>query len=906
MLSPDGLPDPSENLLDLEGLEPLDKIYLFSQSKSAFHRAFIARSLPSFLAQISPSEGVEYVIPHLICLAMDDEESVKEALVEDLTAIIWWFISQCHLAEESPAEGSKMTDPPTLGVQTFTPLLGTLLLSPNGLVGAPARHCVVELLNHIREADEAREDPPHFGFGERRMFENELIQNVVIGMGRLDDEPIEPLETLPPNVSNPSVAMSPPGTQPVAEEAQSLLLNTTSLNVKSDNVLPFQLLNDTDHISSPSSPPVVTPPPSTSTASDLLSSPHRPAATSTPPTRRAPSPLPPLPKPPHISFHSDMGYVQTPAFEIDISASFGSPHSDRSSPFAAHFSPPEFSLDEGHGWPREEFEDSLMEDHSSSSQGAVGRLASMSLMAAVTANGPMTSETHLAFVEEVKRAGQDHTYWVRREATFALGALSKVVPEEIVIGSLLPLFEDFCHDTTWNVRQSVLFALPAILLRLPLAQRRAQALKTVTTLSQDVHSMVRSGVLEVLGEVIHTFHGDSDGPPEEIIRLFIGNDEGSSLSYSPSQSLNNRSKPEVQEEPPGDRSGSNFSESSALRSFENPARPLICAFNLPAVVLTLGRSRWDELRDLYARLTHEKSPKVRRTLAASIGEMGKIIGADNARRDLIDPWWDFVRAEDFVVRSKLLESLHAFLLALDDASRHSLIRSLPELWDTHIRNWKEREVLAKCLGDLAPLLADQIEVLCSLLRLALEDGTAAVRNAAVSSYSQIIASFHESPDNLATIRDEVRTFASASSFRRRITYIACEHAIIMSEPRISGYVDDAFWETVSNLARDSIVDVRIAVARLLGSSPFSHSASDAQISQISKGLWHDDSPHVRSFIAHLFIGPFDEDIAASSPPTDTVFSRPPSLPLSQLSHQMSGLNLESHANADLQRPGDAF
>ena len=40
---------------------------------------------------------------------------------------------------------------------------------------------------------------------------------------------------------------------------------------------------------------------------------------------------------------------------------------------------------------------------------------------------------------EVERVGRDPVYWVRREASFALGALAKVVPQEIVICSLVRL-----------------------------------------------------------------------------------------------------------------------------------------------------------------------------------------------------------------------------------------------------------------------------------------------------------------------------------------------------------------------------------------------------------------------------------------------------------------------------------
>ena len=48
-----------------------------------------------------------------------------------------------------------------------------------------------------------------------------------------------------------------------------------------------------------------------------------------------------------------------------------------------------------------------------------------------------------AFVKEVERVGRDTVYWVRREASFALGALAKVVPEEVVLSSLVSLRTPF-------------------------------------------------------------------------------------------------------------------------------------------------------------------------------------------------------------------------------------------------------------------------------------------------------------------------------------------------------------------------------------------------------------------------------------------------------------------------------
>jgi len=58
--------------LDDEGLTTLEKIYLYSRSRTAFHRVFIAHALPAYLTHVTPQEAVEYVLPLLSGLAMDD------------------------------------------------------------------------------------------------------------------------------------------------------------------------------------------------------------------------------------------------------------------------------------------------------------------------------------------------------------------------------------------------------------------------------------------------------------------------------------------------------------------------------------------------------------------------------------------------------------------------------------------------------------------------------------------------------------------------------------------------------------------------------------------------------------------------------------------------------------------
>jgi len=288
------------------------------------------------------------------------------------------------------------------------------------------------------------------------------------------------------------------------------------------------------------------------------------------------------------------------------------------------------------------------------------------------------------------------------------------------------------------VRHSALFALPAILGRLSPAQRRTVALETVVALSADKDATVRCGVLESLGEVLYTFVKDSSGPPEQLIELFLGRREdrivriGQMESYSTLQSalvsLNIRLQNHV----------------TPLESFyTQEKRPLICAFNFPAVVLTLGGGRWAELRENYLDLVKNPNQNVARTLAASVGEIAKIIGAEKARRDLVDVWRGFLRSSEVDVRMKALESLGDLMkviIAKEQRIGSETVGAVRKAWQEDLfKAWRERECVQKKLiswftvAGRGHLVTEAVGIFRDLLVKGLEDSAANVRESAVAN-----------------------------------------------------------------------------------------------------------------------------------------------------------------------------
>ena len=252
------------------------------------------------------------------------DEAVKEALAAELVPIVWWFITRCRFVEddgtgEEPLEAS-LDEPTRISIQSFMPILGPLLLSTNNLVGGPARLAVVELLNRARRADarDQREsdrweggasqagtggsEQQHtvggagaptatpelyeegeesysptglLGSAERRLFARDMVQQVVIGMGRLDllDENSEVmLDVEMADVEEDSEAPTPlaPATQ-WSEDSYFPAVNFVQV-ISETTVSPVASSSNTRLDTSPSPPPVFSPVSSDlSSTSSLLS-----------------------------------------------------------------------------------------------------------------------------------------------------------------------------------------------------------------------------------------------------------------------------------------------------------------------------------------------------------------------------------------------------------------------------------------------------------------------------------------------------------------------------------------------------------------------------------------------------------------------------------------------------------
>ncbi|KAJ3839825.1 armadillo-type protein [Lentinula raphanica] len=1007
----DAFPEPSEppddTSLNDEGLNTLERIYLYARSKSSFHRVFVASALPELLEQVTPHEAIEYVLPLLTTLATDEDEMVKEAFSSKLVSIIWWFFTHCQLVPGDIVDENSLNPPkfldhegiPTISVQAFTPILGTLLLSPNVLVGGATRYAVVALLGRIKRVNDyeskigsnfptvrVQNAPPlensHnlsaiafsesddeddiviglFGKEERVLVEKEILFQVVVGMGRLESE--DALEEQGQNASTQHLTES--AVEQETQETPRLTLEPqVEIIVDEDDSSPFQQPSQGFQILSPQREVPEPDKPLFRSETKQLSQTNNPYFPSLPSSAYvAPSKVTSSGSP--MSTSSSGSSSSTPSSTTDTSTSGSeasiSPHSNPSlrtshsssdstvttlspspsssladvTPLARSSSPRPHQADtpmssiEGtyspnfnfllqqdrnaHGELRlspsnisdvPSYEASEM-DEGECDQAAIGRLSSMSLMAAVAASGYLDNEYTNAFVSEIERVSQDTVFWVRREACFALGALAKVVPEEMVQLILMPTLQNLVSDPVHHVRHSSLFALPTILGRLPLKQRRQMALEIMIPMSMDEWADVRAGVLEALGEVIYTFHEEgkpeivhdfaetemkeSQTPPEELLKMFLGRTQDRRV-IDGQQPLGF----EEEQVKPTPRMSN---KREALEAFyTDPTRPLICAFNFPAVTLTVGRLRWSSaLRDTYLWLADSSIPGVKRTLAASLGEMAKILGKELAQQDLLPVWHSAFSSPEDDVRLKLVDCLVPFVIALPRDGQLEVFRTLLDAWASGVlTSWREREGIAKSLNDLLNIDSSEVmDIVMKLLFHALADAVNTVRTAAISILPNLWMTFKDK-NFLEGLRIGFLSLARSETSRRRMTYIACHQALLLPRPEGTGpsmELDDELCRTLSSLAFDPIVGVRIGVARII-ESICAESRKNAKfvpspLLDVIPVLSQDSSHEVRSYVANCLspsansyqgtdkVRSVSTSLAASNfskpPPTRTVMS----------------------------------
>uniref|UniRef100_A0A0A9XLJ4 Serine/threonine-protein phosphatase 4 regulatory subunit 1 n=2 Tax=Lygus hesperus TaxID=30085 RepID=A0A0A9XLJ4_LYGHE len=243
-----------------------------------------------------------------------------------------------------------------------------------------------------------------------------------------------------------------------------------------------------------------------------------------------------------------------------------------------------------------------------------------------------------------------------------------------------------------------------------------------------------------------------------------------------------------------------------------------CAYNLPAVVLTLGPQHWDLLKPAYKALAEALHWKVRRTAASSIHELAVIVGEEVATEDLVPVFHGFIKDLD-EVRVAALKHLAHFLKLLRPDGRDSFLPLLTQflMMDNQWR-WRFRQELAEQLLQVLGLFspADTCQHLSPVVMSLLLDRVSDVRKIALQLATELVSHVSIDVSLLRSLLAELaEQFAHSSRWNRRQTFsLFCSR--LVAEGVLSGemFARDVLPHLL-DLSWDRVPNVRLTVARAL-------------------------------------------------------------------------------------------
>eukprot|EP00484_Ammonia_sp_Unknown_P025917 CAMPEP_0197040808 /NCGR_PEP_ID=MMETSP1384-20130603/17458_1 /TAXON_ID=29189 /ORGANISM="Ammonia sp." /LENGTH=1050 /DNA_ID=CAMNT_0042471633 /DNA_START=91 /DNA_END=3243 /DNA_ORIENTATION=- len=401
---------------------------------------------------------------------------------------------------------------------------------------------------------------------------------------------------------------------------------------------------------------------------------------------------------------------------------------------------------------------------------------------------------------------QDNSFRVRKATVQYFGPICEQLGNTDAEECLLPIFLSLCSDSIWSVRKGCVESFVDVSSSISSASR-IKLIPIMEKFLNDSSRWVRNTAYEVLGPFISSLSS------EQISADF--------LKY--------------------------FTSIPHLSSAEADADCTNhCAFNFPAVVLTVGKERWNELNDTYNILCR-KTFKSRKTLACSIHEIANVLGEELTEKYLLNSIEFFLKDIDDI-RQGIIKNLWKILKVFNNKLRVEYISILWELASESDVNWRFRLLLAQQLDEILYLYNKKIikQQIIPLIFQLCQDRMADVRYAAVypiadavnilssptatpsasstakedeeqnddeNSNDQSNEENDDSDDDLQCVIKKVQTIYKGRTYSKRLLYIRIADSCFS---RISNELfDQIFLNDLLNYANDKIFNVRFCLARFI-------------------------------------------------------------------------------------------
>ncbi|EQC39152.1 hypothetical protein SDRG_03358 [Saprolegnia diclina VS20] len=387
-------------------------------------------------------------------------------------------------------------------------------------------------------------------------------------------------------------------------------------------------------------------------------------------------------------------------------------------------------------------------------------------------------------VPEFISLSEDPVFRVRKAMVLNFANVCMTAGPEVTEERLLPAYTRLAKDEIWGVRKACAESLVDMSKTLA-PEKRASALTPLfTAFSHDASKWVRIAAYQQLGPYLSTL------PPHEITETLT-------TSYA-----------DMATRP-----------TALLLSGAEADMKFHCAYNFPAVLLTLGRDGWPRISRAFEALTVDGFWKVRRTLAHSLHEIARILGPEMTEAHLTSAFDTFLQDIDDVKMGSITHFAD-FLAAISPTARHEYLAVLAEFNDFQAHSkfklkWRFRGLISEQLPAICTLFppADTFAIVAPLIFQLVTDDVACVRDSSFHAVPLLFACLAENPEWTEALADQVRALQASSVYIHRQIYIRVCRAFVLGghAPLFEASLAAPFFA----LASDPVFNVRLALVRIL-------------------------------------------------------------------------------------------
>uniref|UniRef100_A0A7S0EVE1 TOG domain-containing protein n=1 Tax=Hanusia phi TaxID=3032 RepID=A0A7S0EVE1_9CRYP len=373
---------------------------------------------------------------------------------------------------------------------------------------------------------------------------------------------------------------------------------------------------------------------------------------------------------------------------------------------------------------------------------------------------------------KVINLAEDSMFRVRKAAALYIGKVSRWGSRDYAVNVLLPVYLKLADDEIWGVRKACADSLADMAASITSEMRGKHILPLFDKLATDVSRWVRNAAFQHLGPLIATLSSEEVTP--KLLQYYSSMATGKGQSVTADHDL-----------------------------------PTFCAYNFPAVVMTVGKENWVHLQEAYHELINDIQWKVRRSLSYSIHEIALILGPDLTQESLLPALDTFLQDLD-EVKVGVLQNLAKFFRVLDPSMREKYVSVLCNI-EMETYNWRFRLLLAQQLGELFTLYQEEIvknELYPMFMKLC-RDPVAEVRNASCNQIDAILDRLDElKVDWRDEFMEELHDLATDRSFQHRLMFAQmCAVLLASNQVKVKMFETD-FLNHLLALAEDKVANVR--------------------------------------------------------------------------------------------------